>query len=87
MYDPARKQAEGWMNLTEAAAFLRVSPKTARLAVEAGTLGAEHPLSDGPWIFNEADLKAYVGTFNSRSAVRRTAVPAEKQHGFDFSST
>jgi predicted site-specific integrase-resolvase len=75
------------MNLTEAAAFLRVSPRTARLAVEAGTLHAEHPLSDGPWIFNEADLKAYVGTLNTGSAVGKTAVPAENQHGFDFSST
>ena len=57
---PGRKQAEGWMNLTEAAAFLHVSPRTARLAVEAGNFSAEHPLSDGPWIFNQADLKAYV---------------------------
>jgi len=87
IYDPKHKQADGWMNLTEAAAFLRVSPRTARLAVEAGTLHAEHPLSDGPWIFNEADLKTYMGTLNSGSAVRKTAVPAENQHGFDFSST
>lgn len=87
IYDPGRKQAEGWMNLTEAAAFLRVSPRTARLAVEAGTLAAEHPLSDGPWIFNRANLKAHVGALNSGSAVRRTAIPGENQHGFDFSST
>ena len=89
-YDSARKESEGWMNLTEAAAFLGVSSKTARLAVEAGNLAAEHPLADGPWIFRQADLRTYAGRFRTTSAsgaARRTAVPAEKQHGFDFSST
>ena len=31
---PERKQSEGWMNLTEAAGFLKLSPKTVRLGVE-----------------------------------------------------
>jgi predicted site-specific integrase-resolvase len=70
------EQAEGWMNLTEAAAYLRVSPRTARLVVEAGTIRAEHPLSDNPWIFNEADLKAHVGAVSTGRAVRKAAVPA-----------
>ncbi|HVI78813.1 MAG TPA: recombinase family protein, partial [Candidatus Acidoferrum sp.] len=51
-YSPDNKETSGWMNLTEAAAFLNVSAKTLRLAVEAGELRAEHPLSDGPWLFH-----------------------------------
>src|SRR3712207_8669939 len=39
-----------------AAALLRVSPKTLRLAVEAGRIEAVHPLPDGPWIFDRAAL-------------------------------
>lgn len=49
-YSPENKEAKGWMNLTEAAAFLHVSPRTVRLAIDAGELHAEHPLSDGPWL-------------------------------------
>jgi hypothetical protein len=45
-----------WLNLNKAAALLRVSPKTLRLAVEAGRIDAVHPLPDGPWIFNRAAL-------------------------------
>ena len=52
-----RRQAEGWMNLTEAAAFLGLGPKTVLLAVERGEISAEHPLPDGPWIFQECALE------------------------------
>ena len=45
-----------WLNLNKAAALLRVSPKTLRLAVEAGRIEAVHPLPDGPWIFSRAAL-------------------------------
>lgn len=88
-YDSVRKQFEGWMNLTEAAAFLGVSPRTAKLAVEAGTLTGEHPLADGPWIFSQADLKAYADRVRTNSVpgtARRTTAPAENQPAFDFSS-
>jgi len=44
------------MNLTEAAAFLHVSARTVRLAIDAGELQAEHPLSDGPWLVNRQEL-------------------------------
>src|SRR5262249_22210254 len=44
-----RRAAEGWLNLTEAARLVGVSPRTLRLAVEHGELHAEHPLPDGPW--------------------------------------
>jgi hypothetical protein len=50
-FSPEKQKVEGWMNLTEAAAFLGVSPRTIRLAVDRGEISAEHPLPDGPWIF------------------------------------
>ena len=46
-----------WLNLNKAAAVLRISPKTLRLAVEAGRIAAVHPLPDGPWIFDRAVLR------------------------------
>lgn len=45
-----------WLNLNRAAAVLRVSPKTLRLAAAAGRIDAAHPLPDGPWIFSRAAL-------------------------------
>jgi DNA invertase Pin-like site-specific DNA recombinase len=51
-----RQRAEGWMNLTEAAAHLGVSPKTIRRVAEAGEIAAMHPLHDSPWIFRRADI-------------------------------
>jgi DNA invertase Pin-like site-specific DNA recombinase/ribosomal protein L28 len=52
----ARQHVEGWMNLTEAAARLGVSPKTIRRAAESGEIDAMHPLHDAPWIFRRADI-------------------------------
>lgn len=56
IHSPQRQQAEGWMNLTDAAALVCLSPKTLRLAAERGQIPFEHPLPDGPWIFNRKDL-------------------------------
>lgn len=42
-YSTARREAEGWMNLTETAEVLGVSARTLRLAVERGEIEAEHP--------------------------------------------
>ena len=55
-YSAERQQVEGWLNLTQAAAYLGVGPKTLRRAVERGEVPAVHPLSDGPWIFRRDDL-------------------------------
>jgi hypothetical protein len=52
-----RQRAEGWMNLTAAAAFLGIAANTLRLAVEQRRLPGEHPLADGPWVFRRADLE------------------------------
>jgi DNA invertase Pin-like site-specific DNA recombinase len=51
-----RQKREGWMNLTQAAAYSGVSSKTLRRAVERGVVKACHPLFDGPWIFKRENL-------------------------------
>jgi Recombinase zinc beta ribbon domain len=45
---------EPWLNLSKAAQLLGISPKTLRLAAQAGEISAVHPLPDGPWIFSRA---------------------------------
>jgi hypothetical protein len=89
-YSPERKVLEGWMNLTEAAGFLKLSPRTVRLAVEAGELSADHPLSDGPWIFNRKELSTSAAerlTHRVHRGSKRPAILGENQSGFEFSST
>ncbi len=58
VHKPAEDGHEPWLNLGNAARFLRVAPKTLRLAADAGEIEAIHPLSDGPWIFARAALTA-----------------------------
>ena len=85
-----QKEAKGWMNLTEAAAFLQVSPRTVRLAIDAGELRAEHPLADGPWLLNRHELMTETAQQLARRARRgnkRTAIPAENQGDLLFLST
>jgi DNA invertase Pin-like site-specific DNA recombinase len=52
-----QRRSEGWMTLTQAAAFAQVSTTTLRTAVDRGKVKAQHPLSDGPWIFKREDLE------------------------------
>lgn len=59
-----REAAEGqepWLNLTKAAKLLAISPKTLRLAAQAGKIAALHPLPDGHWIFKRTDLEGHAG--------------------------
>jgi DNA invertase Pin-like site-specific DNA recombinase len=56
VYRPADDGVEPWLNLTKAAAYLGISPKTLRLAAESAEIEALHPLPDGPWIFSRARL-------------------------------
>jgi DNA invertase Pin-like site-specific DNA recombinase len=89
-YSISRREAEGWMNLTEAAEVLGVSGRTLRLAVERGEIEAEHPLADGPWVFNRRALETPAGArFVAR--VRRTnrdpAIPASEQRRLGLSTT
>jgi hypothetical protein len=56
VYKPADDGIEPWLNLSNAARLLRISPRTLRLAAHAGEIDAIHPLPDGPWIFSRAAL-------------------------------
>lgn len=47
--------SDRWMTLKSAAAHLGVAPATLRRAAQRGEIPAEHPLANGPWIF-ERDL-------------------------------
>jgi DNA invertase Pin-like site-specific DNA recombinase len=90
VYSIDRRSEEGWMNLTEAAEFIGLSPRTLRLAVERGEIAAEHPLSVGPWIFNRDTLNTQaVGDLVARARARRTdlAIPAAQESFFDLSTT
>jgi hypothetical protein len=69
-YSPAKQELEGWMNLTQAAGYAGVSGKTLRRAAVRGEIKAQHPLPDGPWIFNREDLDAY-GGLNVIGSVRK----------------
>ena len=88
-YDRDQRLSEGWMNLTEAARQLGVSPRTLRLAVERGDIEAQHPLPEGPWVFHRSVLEAEaVGAFVAR--VRRrlpeVAIPDPHQPTLSFLS-
>ncbi len=85
---PKTKQRKGWVNLTEAAAFLKLSPRTLRLAAEREEIPGDHPLDDGPWIFQRKDLESHA----AQQLVQRThnrrkdpAIPAAEQRSLDFS--
>ena len=56
VYKSADHGIESWLNLSSAARLLRVSPRTLRLAAQAGEIEATHPLPDGPWIFSRTLL-------------------------------
>jgi hypothetical protein len=89
-YSNDRRQTEGWMNLTEAADTIGVSARTLRLAVERGEIAADHPLDDGPWVFNRCELekKAAVSFVERvRSGKSDPAIPNSDQRNFGFSTT
>jgi DNA invertase Pin-like site-specific DNA recombinase len=46
----------GWLNLSQAADYVGIAPKTLRRAVERGVVVALHPLPDGPWVFEVSEL-------------------------------
>jgi hypothetical protein len=89
-YTVERRQAEGWMNLTQAAEFLGISSRTLRIAVEHGEIPGEHPLAAGPWIFRRTVLEADTATrlvARVRQRERTTAIPTGNQATLDFSAT
>jgi DNA invertase Pin-like site-specific DNA recombinase len=87
-YDAHRRVSEGWMNLTEAASRLGISPRTLRLAVERGEIEAAHPLADGPWVFQRSALETPSAAALVARVRRRTpevAVPTSQQGTLGFS--
>jgi DNA invertase Pin-like site-specific DNA recombinase len=90
VYSADRRTREGWLNLTEAARLVGVSARTLRLAVEHGEINAEHPLADGPWIFNRNNLqseKAATVAARARARHHGATIPNEEQGVLDLSST
>jgi len=67
VYRPSESGVEPWLNLSKAAAHLKISPKTLRLAAESGAIDALHPLQDGPWLFSRAVLQSEA----AKTVVRR----------------
>jgi DNA invertase Pin-like site-specific DNA recombinase len=87
-YSAERAAAAGWLTLSQAAGYLGVSPRTLRVEVECGGLQGEHPLGNGPWIFERRSLqtdsaKAFVDRVQRYN--KRGTVPAPGQRTLDFS--
>ena len=77
------------MNLTEAAEVLGIRPRTWRLAVERGEIEADHPLNEGPWVFNRHTLKSEAALELVARVQRRgdlPAKPATDQFSLEFST-
>jgi DNA invertase Pin-like site-specific DNA recombinase len=89
-FDKERCAADGWMNQTQAAAFLDISAGALRLAVSRGEIEAQHPLPDGPWVFNRRSLLTQAASELVRrikSGRHEPAARDSKQSTFSFSST
>jgi DNA invertase Pin-like site-specific DNA recombinase len=88
VYSAEQRARDGWLNLTEAARLIGISARTLRIAVERGELAAEHPLPEGPWIFDRQSLQAGpAAELVARIRARRhtPAIPAEQEQLFDQS--
>ena len=89
VYRPTADGVEPWLNLTKAAEFLGVSPKTLRLAAEIRQIESIHPLSEGPWIFSRVALEGSAGKMiaeRARKAAEHPTGPDPNQQNL-FSST
>lgn len=87
---PRDEQPRPWMNLTDAAMLLDVSPRTLRLAIDRGEIPADHPFADGPWVINRDVLEGESAQSLKRRVslgARRPAVPDSQQEESLFSTT
>jgi hypothetical protein len=87
-YKPDEQQP--WINLTDAAAILDISPRTLRLAIDRGKIAADHPFADGPWVISKDILESKTGQALKRRAhiqSRKPAVLLSEEHDSLFSST
>lgn len=89
VHRPASDGREPWLNLGRAAALIGVSPRTLRIAAEAGEIPAVHPLPEGPWIFSRAALDGPAAQNLARRARRNPKYPtgSEPDQKTLFSST
>ena len=87
-YKPDEQQP--WINLTDAAALLDISPRTLRLAIDRGEIPADHPFADGPWVISRDTLErkaAQTLKQRVRSGQRRPAIRHSEQHECLFTTT
>jgi hypothetical protein len=87
-YKPDQQQP--WINLTDAAALLDISPRTLRLAIDRGEIPADHPLADGPWVISRDTLEAKAAQTlkqRVRTGQRRPSILHSEQHECLFSTT
>lgn len=85
-----RQEDGGWMNLTQAAEYVGVSPRTLRKTAESEAVHAQHPLPDGPWVFERATLDApeVLARFAHLPSARKgAAVPAVDQLSLEIPTT
>jgi hypothetical protein len=83
-------EQQPWINLTDAAALLDISPRTLRLAIDRGEILADHPFADGPWVISRIIVESEDARTLKRRAhtrPRKPAVPHSEQHQILFSTT
>jgi DNA invertase Pin-like site-specific DNA recombinase len=83
-------EQQPWINLTDAAALLDISPRTLRLAIDRGEILADHPFADGPWVISRNIVEsedARTLKLRAHTRPRKPAVPHSKQHQILFSTT
>jgi DNA invertase Pin-like site-specific DNA recombinase len=89
-YSAERQDAEGWMNLSQAASKLGITNRTLRMAIERSEIEAERPVACGPWVLNARALRTEAAT-RLTERVRRgrpiTSVPLDQQGNLDLSMT
>ncbi len=87
-YKPENRQL--WINLSDAAALLDISPRTLRLAIDRGEIPADHPFADGPWVISRHILEAKAAQTlkqRARTGPRKPTVLLFEQHQYLFSTT
>jgi hypothetical protein len=83
-------EQQPWINLTDAAALLDISPRTLRLAIDRGEILADHPFADGPWVISRNIVEsedARTLKLRAHTRPRKPAVPHSEQHQILFSTT
>lgn len=76
VFKPDPSGLDPWLNLSSAAKLLGVAPKTLRSAAEAGEIEADHPLADGPWVFERTELSKTAAQQLKKRAQQNPKSPA-----------